>query len=121
TVKAGECLSSIAFENGFFPDDVWQAPENEPLRAERDNANLLVPGDSLFIPDKSLREESIPTDRRSRFVLRGVPAKLHLEVRDDGQAVADAPYTVTIDGQMHVGVTDDAGAIDLSISPTAQR
>jgi hypothetical protein len=121
TVTTGECLSSIAYVSGFFPDDIWQAPENEPLRAERGNANLLVPGDSLFIPDKTRREASIPIDRRSRFVLRGVPAKLHLEVRDDGQAVVDAPYIVTVDGQLHVGATDDAGAIDLSISPAAQR
>ncbi|KIG16160.1 hypothetical protein DB30_04878 [Enhygromyxa salina] len=121
TVKAGECISSIAYASGFFPEQVWQAPENESLRADRGNPNLLVPGDALFIPDKTRREESVPVDQRSRFMMRGVPAKLHLEVRDDGQAVAGAPYTVTIDGEPHTGVTDDAGAIDLSISPTAQR
>ncbi|PRQ06407.1 peptidoglycan-binding domain-containing protein [Enhygromyxa salina] len=121
TVKAGECISSIAYASGFFPEQVWQAPENEPLRTDRGNPNLLVPGDALFIPDKARREESVPVDQRSRFVLRGVPAKLHLEIRDDGQAVAGAPYTVTVDGEPHTGVTDDAGAIDLSISPTARR
>lgn len=33
-VKLGDCLSSIAFNTGFFADTLWQHPDNRQLRAK---------------------------------------------------------------------------------------
>jgi N-acetylmuramoyl-L-alanine amidase len=49
-VREGECLASIAFENGFFPDTIWRHADNSALKERRENPNVLQPGDVLFIP-----------------------------------------------------------------------
>ena len=34
-VKAGDCVSSVAFERGFFWETVWNHPKNSELKAKR--------------------------------------------------------------------------------------
>jgi hypothetical protein len=42
---------------------VWQAPQNERLRGERESRNVLSPGDILVIPDKREKTEPAATGR----------------------------------------------------------
>jgi nucleoid-associated protein YgaU len=51
-VQQGECLSRIARRYGVREwRVVWDSPENEQLRAKRQNPNVLYPGDVVVIPD----------------------------------------------------------------------
>ena len=68
-VKQGEHLAGIAAKFGFRRFlTIWNHPENAALKELRKNPNILFPGDRLFIPDRTPKEEAVPTDRLNRFV-----------------------------------------------------
>lgn len=120
-VVAGDCIESIALAHGFFPPSVWDHPENEPLRAARENPHVLVPGDRIFIPDKQEKSVDAPTGRRHRFRRKGVPAKIRVRLEMEGEPRANVPYTLVIDGDDTVtGESDEDGIIERYISPAAR-
>lgn len=119
-VEPGECLSSIAFHHGLTPETIWERSENAELRRQRPNMYQLVPGDIVFIPDLRRRTETIATGRRHRFRALNVPEKLRLQLKDeDAQPRAGLPFTLTVDGKVHSGTTDDNGRIEVFIPPDA--
>ncbi|MFO0838746.1 MAG: hypothetical protein U1D55_09475 [Phycisphaerae bacterium] len=120
-VRLGECVSSVSFDNGFFPDTIWNHPENAGLKSLRGDMNILNAGDSLFIPDKRDKQESGETGRTHRFRLRGVPAKFLMQLRDGDQLRVGVSYTLKIDERMYKGVTGDDGMIEHWIPPNARR
>ena len=56
TVREGECVSSIAYEHGLFPDTIWDHPDNSELKQKRKEMNLLEAGDVVEIPEKEDHE-----------------------------------------------------------------
>lgn len=79
-VKSGDCLSSIAFDHGFFPDTLWNHSENASLKQNRKKMNHLEKGDLVKIPEKEEKEESAASEQKHRFRKKGVPAKLKLKI-----------------------------------------
>src|SRR2546428_12660680 len=58
-VKECEYLRQIALEHGFLdPNIIWNHPNNAKLKAKRKYHNVLNPGDILFIPDKTDKNEA---------------------------------------------------------------
>ena len=122
TVSRGECISSIADDYGFFPDTVWDAPENAELKQQRRDPNILLPGDRVVIPDKRLKEVQKPTDKTHRFRKLGVPALFRLQVFAGEEPRANQQYTLAIDGQLTLqGTTDDQGMVEEGIPPGANQ
>jgi len=122
TVKAGDCISSIAYKHGFSPDTIWQHAGNQNLKQKRQDPNVLKPGDVVVIPDKEIKEVSKPTEQRHRFVLRGVPAMLRLQLLDGKHKPrSNLPYRLIVDGKITTGSTDDDGMIVQDIPPDAQK
>jgi N-acetylmuramoyl-L-alanine amidase len=121
TIKQGECISSLAFEHGFFPGTLWSAPENRELRELRGDPNVLRPGDVVIVPEKRAKEVALPTGKRHRFRRRGVPEKLKVRLLIDGEPVANEKYELTVDGEPRDGRTDGEGRVDEFISPLARR
>lgn len=65
TVRQGEHLSRIAAQYGFQDFAViWSHGKNAELKALRQNPNVLLAGDILFIPDKRDKDDSKPTDNK---------------------------------------------------------
>ncbi len=121
--KQGDCISSIAFEHGFFPDTIWNDPGNAQLKEKRKNMNVLMPGDVVFIPDLRVKEINEPTDQVHKFRLKNVPAKLRIQFLIEGKPRANVPYTLTIDGLVVSkpgDMTDSRGFVDRTISPAAK-
>ncbi|MBS1812078.1 MAG: peptidoglycan-binding protein [Acidobacteria bacterium] len=85
-IQPGDCVSSIAFDRGFFWETLWNHPKNAELKQKRTDPNILKEGDVLFIPDKELKEESCATDQKHKFKIKGVPAKLKLKVMEPPKA-----------------------------------
>ena len=119
TVKQGDCISSIAEEEGFFWQTLWNF--NSELKSLRQNPNVLFAGDVVLIPELVIREESCPTDACHRFVKKGIPAKFRLVVERFNRPIAAKRYVLVVDGAIHEGTTSDTGLVEVAISPTARR
>jgi len=79
-VQEGDCVSSIAFSHGFFWETLWNLGSNSELKSKRKDPNILQAGDILHIPELTPRDESGATEKKHRFKLKGVPAKLKLKL-----------------------------------------
>ncbi len=121
TVKQGDCIASIAFKYGFFPDSIWNDPDNRELKDEREDPNVLLPGDAVYIREKEEKEESCAAEKRHRFKRKGVPEKLMVQFKRAGEPRADADYTLDIDGTLSEGKTDGDGKVEVAIPPNARK
>lgn len=92
-VSAGDCVSSISKSHGFFWETIWNHPENSELKNLRQDPNILLPGDRVYVPDKDPGEENGATEARHRFRLKGVPAKLRLRVMREPKPEGSVPST----------------------------
>ncbi len=122
-IKPGESLLSIAYDAGFDTwKRVWDDPDNDKLREEREDAQTLLPGDELSVPEKQRHpEDPCPVDKLHRFRLTRPRAWLNLQMLDRAaEPVAGATYEVEVDGQTHVGETDEGGVISVEIHPSAR-
>ena len=120
TIQDGDCIDSITYSTGHVWRTIWGHPANAVLRTSRVSHNLLLPGDQLFIPSKTLKEISRPVDARHKFVRKGTPAKLRVQLLEAGMPRANQSYRLVIDGDVHTGTTDSDGWIEVAIPPTAQ-
>jgi Putative peptidoglycan binding domain/LysM domain len=123
TVEQGDCLSSIAKAFGFSNwRTIYDHANNADFRQLRPNANVIYPGDEIFIPDLSRREEQRPTDARHTFALKRPKTWLRLLIRDGTQSPAPGcKYQLQVDGINHPdGVTDGNGMLIEEIPADAQ-
>lgn len=119
-VQSGDCLSSIAFEHGFFWKTLWDLGENTDLKQSRKNPDILLPGDLVTVPPIRIKKVTGATNQRHRLQLKGIPAKLRLRFLESGEPLADEPYVIRIDGDEHSGSLDDDGRLTESIQPNAR-
>lgn len=120
-IEQGECLSSMAYANGFFPDTIWKHGKNAALKEQRKDPNVLLPGDQLYVPDKRCKEVSCSSDARHRFRRKGVPNKLRVRLLDCDEPIANARYTLEVDGRCSKGKTNGEGVVEAAIQPGARR
>jgi hypothetical protein len=120
-VQPGDCISSIAFDHGFFWPTLWDHPANADLKAKRRDPNVLKDGDVVHIPKTTLRQESGATEQRHRFKRKGVPAKLKLRFLFNGRPRENLPFTIQLDGLLSEGMTDARGYLEFSIPPNAHE
>ncbi len=120
-VKKGECIEKIAYKHGFFWETIWNDPQNDELKRQRKDPNVLLSGDKLFIPEKREKTESGATEQRHRFRRKGVPARLILQFKEEGEPRKNVPYIINIDGTVIEGNTDSDGKINVPIPPDAEK
>jgi hypothetical protein len=92
----GDCISTIAAQYGFADwRTIWDHPRNAALRERRANANQLLPGDVVFVPDPDVPEHSRTTDAVHEFRVRIPNVRLRLRMVDAaGRPYAQAKYLV---------------------------
>ncbi len=117
TVVQGECLSSISARYGFAWETVWNLSQNSQLRSLRPDPNLIYPGDEVFIPDLTEKQETKAVEARHRFVLKGVPAKLRIRVLNNGEPFENRKWKCRIDGAWQDGTTDGEGNLEVRVHP----
>jgi hypothetical protein len=120
-VQPGDCIESIAFENGYRWQTLWNLPENADLTQNR-APNVLLPGDRVTIPPIRQREETRATNKRYKFVLHGTRSQLKLRFLDDQQRPRSGiAYILTIDGVSTKGSLDSRGSLNVSIPSNASE
>jgi len=119
-ISAGDCVSSVAFEHGFFWKTIWDHPENASLKQQRKEPNVLMPDDVLTIPDLVCKEQACSAEQRHRFKLKGVPARLKVRLLKRGEPRVGEPYELTVEGKTRRGKTDGDGNVDCPIPPNAR-
>lgn len=120
-VVAGDCLSSIAAIHGHFWETLWNHAENGALKSRRKDPNVLLPGDTVFIPDRRVREADKADSKRHRFRRKGVPARFKLQVLLDDQPQSGKKYELEVDGRVLKGSLDGQGMLDVALPPGARR
>jgi hypothetical protein len=118
-VRQGDSITSIAFSYGFFPDTLWDLPQNQTLKTLRKDGNILFPGDEVFVPPLRLKSKSGGTDQRHRFRRKGVPAKTRFQLFLETGPRANQPWTLRGDDFLLKGMTDSDGVFEASIPPDA--
>ena len=121
TVQAGDCIQSLAVQNGLEWKALWDHPENAALKQLRKDPAVLQPGDVVKIPPKETKEKSAATDKKHTFVRKGVPAKVRMKILRDDQPRANLPYRLDIDGKLQTGNTDGEGLVEMTIPPDARQ
>ncbi|HVN07117.1 MAG TPA: peptidoglycan-binding protein [Bryobacteraceae bacterium] len=122
TVSQGDCIYSIAAQYGFLWKTIWNHPQNAALQQQRQNPGLLLPGDTVFIPDKTPRIESKPTDQQHVFVKEADKFVLRLQLLDrNHNPRTGLSYVLSVDGNLTNGTTDGEGRIEVPISPGASQ
>jgi len=123
TVKQGDHLAKIANAFGFSDyHTIWDDPNNADLKQQRQNPNVLYPGDSLYIPDRQTREESRPTDQQHKFTKKTSDLKLRLTLVDQyEQPIANAACLLSLEGSSSNLTTDGDGKIEQDIKPTVHN
>lgn len=122
TAGQGDSTTRIAFRNGFFWKTVWEHSENSELKSLRKDPNILLPGDTVFVPELRKGQESAATEKRHRYRRKGVPEYLNVQFFDlYGRPFANKPFTLTIDKQQFTGNLDGDGWLRHPISPDAQE
>ena len=123
TVLQGDHLSKIAKDNGFTDYTViWDHPNNSDLKKQRQNPNILLPGDQVFVPDMEQKHESGPTDKRHTFTVDKKTLKLRLVLEDIYEKpIAGAQCALLIDGQTYQLTTDGNGKLEQEIPLDAKE
>ena len=122
-VKEGEHISLIAARNGFRDyRTVWDNAGNATLRQTRQNPNTLMPGDAVFVPDKTDRNEAAETGRRHVFFSHARHLMLRIVGLDVHRtAIVAASWTIQHEGGAASNVTTGAGLAETEIPVTARH
>ena len=120
-VTPGECISSIARDMGHLWETIWNDAANSELKSVRKDANVLLPGDHVSIPEVHPKKEPGATEMRHRFVRKGEPAYLPLQILYNDKPMANEPYELQVDGQTFNGTTDPQGKLEVRIPGNARR
>jgi N-acetylmuramoyl-L-alanine amidase len=114
-VEQGESVESIAAADLRSPDKIWAAPENDDLRQKRESMHVLLPGDRLFIPAPAAPSFKVALGSWHEFKIKLPETRLQLQLNHHGEAVANQPYELVVDGKSQKGQTGGDGSIDVPI------
>lgn len=119
TVKQGECLATIAADNGFVDyHAIYDHPKNAALKAKRKNPDILLPGDVLYIPDKRQRDEPRGTGQQHIFQTPGPTVRLRVFLKDDqDNPVTGKPFTLDLGDAILSGTIGSDGLVEQPIPP----
>ncbi len=117
TVQQGDYVSSIADQFGFSDyKRIWNHPENADLKRKRQNPNVLLPGDQLFIPDKEATSYSKPTGQSHEFQVTTTPLKLRIKLdRFYSSPISSAPCELRMGGNLVKATSDANGIVEVII------
>jgi hypothetical protein len=67
-VRAGDRLDLIAYRHDVSGNEVWNHPQNGPLKKKRGNPSILCSGDVLYIPKSERKWLPVSTGKANVYV-----------------------------------------------------
>lgn len=121
TVKAGECIASIAAKLGVLFDDIWGIEANRALRELRQDPYVLAEGDKVMVPRPKRHGRRLATGRRHVVQVKPPHVDFQVRVIFGGKPRANLDYKVTLTGSpIHIfGTSNDEGLVRARIPATA--
>jgi hypothetical protein len=112
-VAPGDCLASIAARFGFSdPAVIYGAPENEELRGERPNWNVLGTGDRVTVPDPAPHEVEVASGKAHRFKVKRPRVEVVVRlVSERDEPLANAKCALVINGESRPLTSDGDGLL----------
>ncbi|NMO15922.1 hypothetical protein HPC49_13855 [Pyxidicoccus fallax] len=121
-VRENEGISYVARRFGQSWTALWQHPSNAELRRKRENPEVLLAGDQVFIPPIAPRWQGCETGRLHTFRLKASPLLLVLTLKDRrGRPFAGRNYLVEVEQESFEGKTDAEGRLRQRVSPKATQ
>ena len=119
-VAQGDYLSKIAFKYGFSDaQTIWSDPHNGQLQKKRKSPQILLPGDLVYIPDRTAKQSSAVTAKTHHYTTRKSLTILRVALKDwDGEPLVNCSCLLKIEDRDYQLATDDAGMLEAEI-PTA--
>ena len=99
TVKQGDCCSSLGYKFGIPWKKIWDHANNAALRQKRKTPDVLFPGDTIFIPDKTLKEEPCSTEQLHKFKKKIEKVWLRLRLLEEDKPRKNLKYKLKIGDQ----------------------
>ena len=121
TVQQGDCLSSLGYKFKIPWKKIWDHANNAALKQKRKSPDVLFPGDIIFIPEKTLKEENGATDQKHKFVKKVEKVWLRLRLLEEDKPRRNLDYTLLIGKEEITGTTDGNGKLEQKISPAAKE
>ena len=120
-VKQGEHLSGITADYGFPGfTTLWNRPDNAALKQKRENPHVLLPGDKVFVPDKTVKEYSRPADNQHTLEVLTKPLFLKLELcREYDDPIANTACDLVVGSDTFALTSDGKGKLQQQISKKA--
>lgn len=122
TVQQGECLASIAKQNGFADwRIIYNHARNARFRQLRPNPNIIFPGDTIFIPEKEEKTEDRGTGTEHVFKLNASKTSVRIRMNDEhGKALEGRKYRLVVEGLEKEGTLGADGLIEEEIPADAR-
>ncbi|MFT3764753.1 MAG: peptidoglycan-binding protein [Minicystis sp.] len=120
-VRQGDHLARIAYRFGASPDDIWNARQNERLKALRGDGHILAPGDLLFVPR---RRETPPSDlavgSANAFTAEVPKTRVEMTLKLGDEPLKNEAFRV-IEAPSASGQTDANGKLSFEVPVTLRR
>ena len=117
TVVQGDTLLALASKNGLDSwEDIVNASENASIKDTLTDPGILKPGVSIFIPNKTMKQEPSAIDAKHPFNIKRPKAWLRMAIKDaDGTALANYKYELTAAGKTTSGTIAADGIIEQAV------
>ena len=116
-IKAGQCISSIAFDEEMKWNKIYLHEKNEKLRETRQHPNILLPGDKVTIPAKEAKEkEEKDVDTVYTYTRKVNPCGLQLRFTKFGRPRKEEKFELWRDEvKVDEGKLNEKGILQVAI------
>lgn len=121
TVRQGDCCAHLGYKFGIPWKKIWNHANNAALKQKRKTPDVLFPGDAIFIPEKTLKEEQCGTEQLHKFKKKIEKVWLRLRLLEEDKPCRNLKYTLKIGGKEIEGTTDGNGKLEHKISPALRE